>query len=136
VPRDQRAISIASGTFSVRMFDVTTTDDYPAEGVDDEAHVGDPANVGTNVGSVTHNWFGPGRGEVPLHQVPMPSRSRARLGGANPFGAPHAFDALGAHQSSDLVTTDIVPGTLGGLPQLASPLDPVVVLAQAPQRRP
>jgi hypothetical protein len=31
------------------------------------------------------------------------------------------FDAGGPHQPGDLITSDVVPGPAGGLPQLAAP---------------
>ena len=65
-------------------------------------------------------------------QIGMPRRGGVGLGGADPFAAAGPGDAGGPHQPGDLVTADVVAGPAGGLPQLAGPVDPVVVL---PQRR-
>ena len=110
-------------------------DDHPAERVDDEAHVGHPG-PGRHEGQIGHpQLIGCGRGEVAAHQIGMPRRGRVGFGGADPFAAPDPGDARRPHQPGDLVTADVVAGPAGGLPQLAGPVDPVVVLPQLQQHR-
>ncbi|GIM62281.1 hypothetical protein Pve01_91700 [Planomonospora venezuelensis] len=60
----------------------------------------------------------------------MAWRTGVWLGGADPLGAPGPFDTVGAHESGDLVATDVVATTVGGLPDLAGPVDAVVVLPE------
>src|SRR5262245_45613630 len=57
-----------------------------------------------------------------------------RSGGAAPFAATRSGDAGGAHVPGDLITSDVVAGTAGCFPQLARPVDAVVVLPQLAQR--
>ncbi len=85
--------------------------------------VGDPQLVGGSLG------------EVALDQIGMPISARVGLGGADPFAAARPFDAGGPHQQGDLIAADVVTGPAGGFPQLAYPVDPVVVLPQPDQRR-
>ena len=94
VPRDQRAISSASRTMSVRMCAATRQpDDHPGEGVDDEAHVGH-AGPGRHVGQVGDPQLVRRRRRgIALDQVRVPGRDRIRAGGADPLGPPGALDA-------------------------------------------
>src|SRR5690606_26203510 len=58
-PRDQRAISIASSTISVRMCDATRQPTIILLNASTMKHTyATPAQVGTNVRSVTHSRFG------------------------------------------------------------------------------
>lgn len=70
-----------------------------------------------------------------LHQLQVPRHVRVGLGGADPLGAHHDLDPSSAHQSGDLVATDVVTGALGGLLDLLRAVEPVVVRPQAPQHR-
>jgi hypothetical protein len=57
-------------------------------------------------------------------------------GGADLLGAMHALDAQLTHQTHNLVPkTEVLAGTLGGLPQLAGAVHPVVRDPQAQQQR-
>lgn len=87
-----------------------------------------PAQVGTNVRSVTHNRLGAVAVKSRAHQVGMPRRAGVDLGGADPFAAADSGDPGGPHQPGDLVTTDVVAGASCCFPQLAGTVDPVVVL--------
>jgi hypothetical protein len=88
-----------------------------------ERQVGYPQLIGS-VGS-----------EVAADQVRVAGHTLLGSGGADPLGAPHALDPGGAHQPSDLVPADVVSGTLGGLPDLPSAVDPIVVLPQLAHHR-
>ena len=57
------------------------------------------------------------------------------FGGADAFAATHPFDADSPHQPGDLIAADVVAGATCCFPQLASPVDTVVVLSALAQRR-
>src|SRR5262249_18926429 len=76
------------------------------------------------------------RGELAADQIRVPRCGRIRLGGAHPFAAPRPVDAGGAHEPGHLIAADVVTGPTCRLPQLAHPVDAVVVLPQRHQGRP
>lgn len=109
--------------------------DHPGVDVGDEADVGDPG-PGRHVGQVGDpQLVRAGGGEVAAHQVWVTGRGRVGLGGADPLGASGPFDALGAHQPGDLVPAHLPAGPDRGLPELAGPVDAVVVLPELAQHR-
>src|ERR1700756_554990 len=65
----------------------------------------------------------------------MPRCARVGLGRAHPFAPPGTGDPGSAHEPGDLVTADIVAGAPCCFPQLASTVDPVVVLPQLLKHR-
>ena len=113
----------------------TPADDHPAVGIDDEADVGHagPGRDERQIGDP--QLIGRGRGEVPAHQIGMARGGGVRFGGADPFAAPHTGDPGSPHEPGDLVPAEVVAGTAGGFPQLARPVDAVVVLPQLHQGR-
>jgi hypothetical protein len=70
-----------------------------------------------------------------LDQIGMPHGGRVGFGGADAFAATHPFDADSPHQPGDLIAADGVAGATCCFPQLASPVDTVVVLSELAQRR-
>jgi hypothetical protein len=94
-----------------------------------------PAHVGTfrQVGDPEPVWSG--RGELPLHQSRVPCGRWVRPCRLHALGPGCTLDPSSTHQAARLVSTDIDPGTAGGLPELADPIDAVVVLPEADQRR-
>jgi hypothetical protein len=79
-----------------------------------------PAQVGTNVRSVTHNWFG-ALAVIPLDQIRVAPRRQVRFGGAHPLAAPQALDASRPHRPGHLVSAHVVADPTRRLPQLANP---------------
>jgi hypothetical protein len=65
----------------------------------------------------------------------MPGRVLVGTGGADLLRPVHALDAELAHQTGNLVTADVLAGTLGGLPRLAGAVHPVVGDPQRQQQR-
>ena len=125
------------GPSSVRMCDGDPpADDHPRERVDDEAHVGDPG-PGRHEGQVGDpQLVRGGRGELPLRPGPgaAPATGSGRVVRTRLVRRAPSMPA-GAHQPGDLVAADVEPGPAGGLPQLAGPVDAVVVLPQRHQLR-
>ena len=84
---------------------------------------------------MTHSWLG----AVAVKSRSTRSGCRAGagvgFGGADPFAAAQPCDAGGPHQPGDLITADVVAGPAGGFPQLAGPVDAVVVLPQSCTQR-
>jgi hypothetical protein len=54
---------------------------------------------------------------------------------SRPTKHPYSPEERATHQPARLVSSDIDPGTAGGLPELADPIDAVIVLPEADQRR-
>ena len=84
---------------------------------------------------MTHSWLGAVAVKLRLTRSGCRAGAGVGLGGADPFAAAHPFDAGGPHQPGDLVAAHVVTGPAGGFPQLARPVDPVVVLPQLHQGR-
>lgn len=74
-----------------------------------------------------------GRAELALDQIGVPLGAVVGFGGLDPFAAPDALDASRPHQPGHLIPADVVAGTAGGFPQLADPIDAVVVFPQRHQ---
>src|SRR5206468_4795886 len=110
-------------------------DDHPRESIDDETDVGH-AGPGRHEREVRHpqqvRLAGP---EVALDEVGVAAGAAVRSRGPDALGAQRALDTGLAHQPGGLVTTDIDPGTPGGLPQLPGAIDLVVLLPQLNEAR-
>ena len=110
-------------------------DDHPAEHVGDEADIRHPG-PGRDVGQVGDpQLVGGRRGEVALDQIRVAPGARVSLGGADPFPAAYPFDAGVPHQPGDLIAAHVVTGPVCRFPQLAGPVDAVVVPPQLNQGR-
>lgn len=73
--------------------------------------------------------------EFPTNQISVLLRSGRRAGGADLLPPPNPLDLLSLHQSSDLIPADSDARALGGLPELANPVDTVVLFPQRPKSR-
>ena len=122
--RERRAISDASRTIAVLMFTATRQPTIRRENASTIKHTyAIPERVGTFVRSVTHNASG--RSAVKLRLT----RSGARTASGSerevhtlaPSG--HTVDVQPTHQSHDLISADVMPGSSGRLPQLVRPVD-------------
>ena len=125
-PRERRAISSASRTISVFMFDRNAPpDDPPGERVDDEAHIGH-ARPGRHVGEIRDpERVRCCRGEVAVHQIRSPPHVRIGTGGEHllPLTA-DTCDAQLAHQPGDLVAADVMTRPAGRPSRASAPRRP------------
>jgi len=119
------------------MLDATRhPDDHPGVGIDDEADIGHPGPGRDERQIRDPQLVRSGCGERALDQIRVTRRGRVGFGGADSFAAPYAFDASGTHQPGHLISPDVMAGSAGCFPQLARPVDAVVVLPELAQRRP
>lgn len=93
-----------------------------------------PAQVGTNVRSVTQSLFGAVAANS-RHQVWVSRGSRIGPGRLDPLRERCALDAGSAHQPTGLVAADVDPVAASGLPELANTIDAGVVPPEPHQFR-
>lgn len=110
-------------------------DDHPGVGIDDEADVGHPGPSGHERQIGDPELVGRGRAEFALDQIGVPLGAEVGSGGLDPFAAPCTFDTGAAHQPGHLIPADVVAGPTRRLPQLADPIDAIVLLPQRHQCR-
>lgn len=105
-------------------------DDHPGVRVGDEAHVGHtgPGRYECQVGEPQR--IRRRRGEVAPDQIKMPRCFRVGFGGAYPFAPARSDHPGGPHVPGHLIAPDVMTSAAGGFPQLACPVDAVVVRPQ------
>lgn len=110
-------------------------DDHWREHIDDEADIGHACPCRHERQVHDQEPVRSGRGELPIDQVRVPRGCWIGPGRLDPFASCRPAEPDGAHESARLVPADVKPGTTGGLPELADPIDAIVRLPQRHQFR-
>ncbi len=106
-------------------------DDHPGEDVLDEGHVAEPG-PGPNIGEVRDpQTVRSLRGEVALDEIRWPSGLLVAASGELGPSSPSPLQASFTHETPHPITTDRDAFAVQLVPELASTVDPVVLLEHA-----
>ena len=108
---------------------------HPTERVNDEADVGDSGPGGNERQIGNPEPVRCGCGELPLHQIRMPSRGRIGPGRLHPLRPDRSLDTRCPHEPARLIPADLNPRPASRFPEFPDPIDAIVVFPESDKLR-